>query len=204
MLCGGNPFSRTNLTRWCRVAWLVAGLGPLGAADLEQARRSFIGGNYTECIRLADQAVRGNVRDEEWSELLMKSLLAVGRYPEAEGALTNALNRDRFSVRLRLVGWEVFNANGETDRALGMLEEINDRGASGRSIYREPSNLIALGKAALLMGAEPKLVLENFFDQAKKADPDRREAYLASGELALDKEDYGLAAKIFAEALKKL
>jgi tetratricopeptide (TPR) repeat protein len=203
MHCGGNPFSVTNLIRFCAVAWLVAGMRPLRAADLDQARKSFIGGDYAECIRLAEQAVRSNERDEEWPELLMKSLLAVGRYPQAEGALTNALTRDRFSVRLRLVGWEVYNANGDTDRARGMLEEINERGGTGRSMYREPANLIALGKAALLMGAEPKLVLENFFDQAKKADPNRRDPYLASGELALDKEDYGLAAKVFGEALKK-
>src|SRR5256884_1366190 len=70
-------------------------------------------------------------------------------------------------------------------------------------MYRDPPNLVALGKAALLLGAEPKLVLENFFDQAKTADPNLREAYLASGELALEKEDYGLAAKIFGDALKK-
>src|SRR5438046_8957605 len=66
-----------------------------------------------------------------------------------------------------------------------------------------PPNLVALGQAALRLGAEPKLVLENFFDQAKRADPNLREAYLASGDLALDKEDFGLAAKIFGDAIKK-
>ena len=83
------------------------------------------------------------------------------------------------------------------------MEEINELGGSNKWMYRDPPDLVALGRAALWLGAEPKLVLENFFDQAKKTDPNLREAYLASGDLALDKEDYGLAVKIFSEALKK-
>ncbi|HXT39379.1 MAG TPA: tetratricopeptide repeat protein [Candidatus Angelobacter sp.] len=181
---------------------LLLGLPSARGADLEDCRKWFITGNYSECIRVAEEAAPKE-RDEEWQILLMESLLATGRYPEAEAALTNALPRYRSEIRLRLVGCDVFNANGKPDEARRLLDEINDRGGSSRWMYRDPANLVALGKAALLLGAEPKLVLENFFDQAKKADPNLRDAYLASGDLALDKEDYALAAKIFGEALKK-
>src|SRR5260370_29397706 len=68
---------------------------------------------------------------------------------------------------------------------------------------RDPANLVALGKALLLLKADPKPVLENFFDQAKHLGANYRGAYLAGGELALDKHDYALAAKTFTEALKK-
>ena len=203
MLGCETPFPSAKCVRRFAVVFLLLCFLPVSAADLEQCRKLFITGEYSECIRLSEQAVRERERNEEWAVLLVKSLLAVGRYPEAEGALTNALSRYRSSIRLRLAGWETLNANGNTDAARDLLQEINDRAASGGSIYRDPPNLVALGKAALLLGAEPKLVLENFFDQAKKADPNLREAYLASGELALDKEDNGLAAKIFGEALKK-
>jgi len=202
MRCREKAFSRTKCVRRFAAVGLLLCLWPVAAADLEECRKLFVTGNYSECISRCEEAVRKQ-RDEEWPMLLMKSLLATGRYPEAEAVLTNALPLYRSSIRLRLAGREVFNANGRTDEARELLEEINDRGGSSRWMYRDPPNLVALGKAALLLGAEPKLVLENFFDQAKTADPNLREAYLASGELALEKEDYGLAAKIFGDALKK-
>ena len=203
MLCGESPVAWAICVRRLAAVFLLVCLWPAAAADLSQARKLFLSGDYSECVRLSEQAIRDRERDEEWPLLLMKSLLATGRYPEAQSALTNALSRHRSSIRVLLLGCDVLTANGDTDRARALLDEINDRGGSSRGMYRDPPNLVALGQAALRMGAEPKLVLENFFDQAKKADPNLREAYLASGQLALDKEDYALAAKIFSEALKK-
>ena len=67
----------------------------------------------------------------------------------------------------------------------------------------DPPNIVALGRAALLLGADPKTVLERLFNPAQKADPDLRAVWLAKGELALDKHDFALAAKTYSEALKK-
>jgi tetratricopeptide (TPR) repeat protein len=179
---------------------LFAGLA--AAADLDQCRKLFLSGDYTNSIRAAEGAIRDQVRDEEWPLLLMQSLLAVGRYPEAESALTDALARYRYSIRLRVLGFDVLNANGNPDRARALLEEINNFGSLNTRGYEVPV-VVALGKAALLLGAEPALVLENFYDQAKRTDPKFRDAYLASGDLALDKGDFALAAKIYGETLKK-
>ena len=73
----------------------------------------------------------------------------------------------------------------------------------GGYAYRNPANLVALGRAALLLGADPRRVLENFFDRAKAADPSLRDTFLAMGQLAIDKGDDALAAKTFADGLKK-
>jgi uncharacterized protein HemY len=61
----------------------------------------------------------------------------------------------------------------------------------------------ALGQALLLLGIEPRLVLDNCFRRAEKADPPVREAFLATGQLALDKHDFALAADSFRAGLKK-
>ncbi len=161
----------------------------------------FLSGDYTNCIRVAEGAIHDQVRDEEWPLLLMQSLLVTGRYPEANSALTEALTRYRYSIRLRVLGVEVLNANGNPERARALLEEINFGSLNTRG-YDVPA-VVALGKAALLLGAEPAQVLENLFDQAKRTDPKHRDAYLASGQLALDKGDFALAAKIYGDALKK-
>ncbi len=61
----------------------------------------------------------------------------------------------------------------------------------------------ALGQALLLLGVEPRLVLDNCYRRAEKADPPVREAFLAAGQLALDKHDSALAADAFRAGLKK-
>ena len=60
-----------------------------------------------------------------------------------------------------------------------------------------------MGRALLLLGVEPRLALENCFQRAYDADPPVREAYLAGGQLALDKHDFPLAADTFRAGLKK-
>ncbi len=202
MLCCDKAFGSTPLLRRFLALCLLLVVGPVAAADLEQCRKMFLSGDYTNCVRAAEEAIRDQVRDEEWPLMLMQSLLAVGRYPEADSALTDALTRYRYSIRLRVIGVEVLSANGKPDRGRALLEEINNFGSLNTRGYEVPV-IVALGKAALLLGAEPKLVLENFFDQAKRTNPKFRDAYLAGGELALDKGDFAVASKIYSEALKK-
>jgi len=173
------------------------------AADLDEARRLHREGRYAECIQVAEKAVATRVRDEDWPTLLIRSQLALGRYAEAEASLTNALTRYSTSVRLRVLGCEVVSSAGKPERVAVLLREINELGGSRMYLYRDAPNLVALGRAAVMLGADPKLVLENFYDRAKKADPNSRDAYLATGELALQEHDYELAARSFDEALKK-
>src|SRR5690606_24172433 len=84
-----------------------------------------------------------------------------------------------------------------------LLDEINALGGSRRWGIREAVDVVALGQAAVILGADPKLVLDNFYSPIKKSDPNLREVYLAIGNLALDKHDYALAGKSFQEGLQK-
>ncbi|MSU62406.1 MAG: tetratricopeptide repeat protein [Pedosphaera sp.] len=174
------------------------------AGELEDAQKLFLSGDYTGCASKAGQAIGKKLRSEEWPLLQIQALLATGKYPEALNVTTNALDAQPVSLRLRLLAREVFLQNGRVDRAKEMLEEINQLGSSRSWSYTDPKGLVALGSAALLMGADPKLVLENFFIRARTADPQYREAHLAIGNLALAKYDDALAAKTFQEAAKTL
>jgi tetratricopeptide (TPR) repeat protein len=205
MLFREGPLRGTPQARRVLACFVLVCSWPIFAADLPACRKLMIAGKYEECINQCEEAVTEKARDEEWPILHSQALLAVGRYPEAESAVTNALAQPRLrsNIRLHLAGYHVSNANGNPERAQALLEEINSLVGSRAWAYRDPPNLVTLGRAAVLLGADPKVVLEKFYDVAKKADPDLRDAYLASGELALDKHDYALAAKVFAEALKK-
>ena len=174
------------------------------AADLATARKEFLGGAYTKCATLCEQAIAEREYEEEWRVLLVRSLCAVGKYEQAGLVLSNALDRYAWSIPLRLLGHEMLPYAGQTNRAAEVLREIEtvvSTRTDGRG--RDAASLVAIGRAALLLGADPRKVLDNIFEPAKKANPDYRDAYLAIGELALDKHDFALAAKQFNAGLKK-
>ncbi len=173
------------------------------AADVVECRKLFIAGEYTNVITLAEKAFAADERDEEWPLMLTQTLLTLGRLTDAQATLAKALSLYPSSVRLRLLGHEVLRQNGDPAAARGQLEEIASLARSSEWRYRDPANRVALGEAVLLLGVDPRLALDVFFDPVKKSDPDFRGSYLASGNLALAKNDFQLAGKIFAEALKR-
>jgi len=174
------------------------------AADLAGAREQFISGQYTNCAALCQQAIASSEYEEEWRVLLVKSLAAAGQYEQAGGVLSNALERYSWSLPLRLLAHEVLPYAGETNRAAEVLREIEslvvsrlDRGV------RDAASIVLMGKAILLLGADPRKVLDNYYEPARKVNPESRDVYLAMGDLALDKNDFDLAAKQFSAGLKK-
>jgi tetratricopeptide (TPR) repeat protein len=177
--------------------------GDLRGADLHEARQLFLSGKYEECIRVSERMAVENPREEEWFLILAEAQLRTGSYSEAHATIMNGLRRHRTSIRLRLLGRETALFTGDLLAAGTYLNEINFYGGSRMWAYRDPPNLVALGQAALLLGGDPKLVLDNFLERAKKMDPNFRGSYLAIGGLALEKHDAALAAKAFEEGLKR-
>ncbi len=173
------------------------------AADLNEARTNFFSGAYSNCITACELAIRNNEYDEEWRRLLAKAFLAVGEYQKAEQVITTALDRYGTSIPLRLLAHEVLLQNGHPEHAQALLSELNYLASSRVQSYGRAPDLVALGQAALLLGADARKVLDNFFNPAKQADPAYRETYVAIGELALAKNDFDLAATTFGDGLKR-
>ncbi len=169
---------------------------------LEKAEALFQRGEYEACLRLAETGLKEERYRDEWPIWSVRCLMTLGRYPEAETGIKDYLRRYRGNLRLRLLARDVFLANGNREEADRLLEEINSLGSSRSWAYRDPCVRVVLGEAALLLGLDPKAVLDQVFDPAKKADPGCRDAYAAIGQLALEKHDYDLAAKSFRAALE--
>ena len=68
--------------------------------------------------------------------------------------------------------------------------------------YSDKENLLAIGRYFLGRGEDAKKVLEMFFDRVRNTDVNFVDAYVATGELALQKHDYALAAKNLDRAAK--
>lgn len=187
----------------CAVLLLVFTLAARGA-ELSDARKQFLSGQYSNCAAACREALADYAYQEEWHELLARSEFARGRYEEAGVALSNALNRFSWSIPLRLLGRDIFRYTSQSNRAPEMLEQIESALNMRNDFrYRDAGTLVAIGRAALLLGADPRRVLDVLLEEAKRQNPELREAYLAIGELALDKHDFALAAKQFTAGLKK-
>jgi len=199
--------SRSRCALWfarvfATMAILCSTVAPGNSADLDDVRPLFIKGEYAKCIKACQEAIAEREPEEAWRLLLAESLMAVGRYTNALAVVQTNLSRYPWSVQLRLLAHEVFRRNGLAEEAGGALDEINRLGGYRMWAYQDTANLITMGRAAVLLGADPRRVLEQFFDLAKKRDTTNRAPYLASGQLALDKNDYDLAAKTFGAGLK--
>ncbi len=173
------------------------------AAELTEARNALIEGNYELCIKQCREEIGESTRpDEDWFLLLIQAQLTLGRYGEAFETLKSGLDQTRErSIRLFDLGRTVQQFQNRPAEAAAYIQSINQLAGSRGWAYRDPENLIALGKTALALGEEPRWVLEFFFDPGIKNDPPFREAILAAGQLALDKEDYEVASRTYRKGL---
>ena len=184
----------------------ISGLiGPVRAADIDAAREQFKAGQYTQCLESARKAIEDGTyssRRQLWI-LMVESLIALGRYDQAAKEIDLALLRYPMSIRLLKLGHTANLYCGQTNRASEILTKINRYGGSFKIEFWDPPDMVALGEALLVLGYEPRIVLEQLFDRALRIDPNCREAYLASASLALDKQDYDLAANQYRKALER-
>ncbi|HUY91963.1 MAG TPA: tetratricopeptide repeat protein [Pirellulales bacterium] len=181
---------------------LLLAAAPAAAADLLQAEQLYRSGKYADCVDYAAKALAASEFNEEWPLLKIKSELALGRYPDALKTLDAALASFEFSVQLRWLGREVCRFNGQGERGEKLIVEMADLVRQTAWRFRDPPNQVVLGRFFLEQGVDAKQVLDNLYNEIKKRQPDDPHAYLASGELALAKHDYGLAAEAFEQAVK--
>ncbi|NQV31286.1 MAG: tetratricopeptide repeat protein [Phycisphaeraceae bacterium] len=171
--------------------------------DIEVVRQLYKQGDYTQCIDMANAAISNHESSDEWAHVLLDALMATGQYEEAGAAAMTQLRNYRRSLSIPLAAYRAFQSNGQTDLAKMMLQQIY-RSASIRELgYMPPQDQVSVGRTLLLLGGEPKLILDEFFTRAQRKDPNCVDAYLAAGDLALAKQDYELAAAQFRRALER-
>jgi Tfp pilus assembly protein PilF/DNA-binding SARP family transcriptional activator len=180
-------------------AWCAA---PAVAADLAEGEALFRSGHYDECARLAAVETGKGAWNEGWSELKIKAELARGKSAAAILSLGGALRRFPASVSLRLLGRDVYRSSGRDEDAATEMDMIEKLVLSAPQRYAAPESRLALGRFFLVRGADARKVLDQFYDVVTKERPDFVDAYLATAELALDKQDYALAAETLRKAPK--
>ncbi len=176
--------------------------GALAEEEVAAVRQLFIRGEYEKVGAIATAEMGTHGDELEWPLLLGEAQGELGRYAEARVTLTQALERFPSSPRLRLAAVRALRAVGAGPEAAVQLAPLDPQRSGGR-MFGPPPDIVARGRAALLFGIDPKVVMEQLYDPARKAQPELRDSYLASGDLALEKGDFALAAKTFTAATKK-
>ena len=151
---------------------------------------------------MANEAVANRVYGEGWRVIKVRNELALGLYAEAVDSIDEALKRYSSSIQLRYWGIAACRHAGQAERERQLILDINRLYGSSSWRYSDADDAVTLGRTAQLVGADARKILEGFYDQARKADPDNREPWLASGQLALAKHDSELAASTFRKALQ--
>ncbi len=166
------------------------------------AEKLFRTGHYSECLNTARKVAANNRDNAQWQNLLISSLMELGQYDQAAKEISSAIIRFPTDAQLLYLAYKANLYAGRRNIAQEMLTRILTI-TSTSSLRTDTTNVVILGEALLKLGYDPRLILEQVYNPALRADPNCRQAYLSIAELALDKQDYDLAATSFRNGLRR-
>jgi tetratricopeptide (TPR) repeat protein len=183
---------------------LFLGMAVLAPAqEFSGARQLFRDGKFEKVIELARDASETDPNKlQDWIVLHCKAQLAIGKYKEAKEFAEQGLNAFRYSIRIREIAAEVFRFNQDDARALELQTEIGELWKRSSWRYRSVEDMMVVGRSMLGEGIDPKIILNQLYKPGVEKYPQRPEIEIAIAELALEKNDYQLAATHFRKAIK--
>lgn len=168
----------------------------------DEAVENYQFGKYEELLPQLEVQTEANPWNDTWWYLRAKTLMTLGRYEEAYEIIQEGLSRRTYSISIRLLAIEAARYNNLPDDAQEHLDMLSSYFSMWARRVRSPEALVELGDVAIQLGVEPRVVLENFYNQAQGTDEPPPEAFLAPGNLALSKGDYRLASKHFQSGIE--
>lgn len=164
------------------------------------ALKRYVTGDYAAVGAWCERAGEFGVRDPAMTAVHIDAEMAQGKYAEAANLAAEAAAVFGEYAPMQIKVIEALRAGGREEDARKALASLNDLAKELNPKALKAGELVALGKAALLLGGEAKMVLAEFFQKARKLDPGNLDGHLAAAELAIDKADFALAAQILKEA----
>lgn len=159
-------------------------------------------GEYVKCIEASAKSIALNEFQDRFRILKLRSELESGRYRDALVTLDDGLKKVPNSLELRWWGRDACRFNQQMERVKLLEDEIGQLVKQTPWRFSDSTNRTLLGRFLLSQGVDPKLILNGAFNTVKKQQPNFVPAYLASGDLALEKGDFELAAQSFQQAVK--
>lgn len=211
------PDSQNSAPGW---PWTFQPAGAVAQSDLQLLRGGLLeyGEALAQAIRSETEAARYE-RAAMLAERLDELQLGVAALPALVAAAEAEWQAGRWQQAIDRVERALADAPGDLDLLLrsamwhldtGDREAADERlrrfNAAARELpadQRTAARLVTLGRGALMLGADAQRVLRVYFEPARQADDAPIDAWLAIGELALDKHDYARAARAYEEGIQR-
>jgi len=170
----------------------------------------FKAGRYDLCEQVCNMAEQRGQPAVDWRVIKFKALEAMGRIDEALEIAEKLPISYPDEIPALMKAHDLFLRYGKKEKAAEMLTLVNEAALKKKRNERTGPERVALGRAALALGADPRKVLDQYFAPVKKQKPKTKDdipeglidAHIAAGNLALDKSDFKRAATEFQAALK--
>lgn len=171
--------------------------------QVKEVKEALDHGIYDRVAKACEYVLGEGVKLPDWHGFLATALAAQGKAEEALQALQRGVKVHPDDLPLLVLQCETLQRYGKKTEAAKVLQAINSAARKKPAKDRSADDLVALGKAAMMAGADPAKVLTQYFSLARQKDRKSESAYLASGNLALDHSDYAKAANDFRTGLKE-
>ena len=172
----------------------------LVAQSMADAIASYERGEYDRALSLARSAIDSpSIVTEKWYRLALECLLVRGEYSDAAKLAREALDTYETSILLRRLAATAERFSGNEARAVRLLDEIDLSYELNEWQYRSDEDRAMLADYYLQRGRDAKEVLATFL---KPLPSTSRAARLTTGNLALAKGDFALAADQFRAAVE--
>ena len=182
---------------------LLAGSASLFAQEnYRAARKLFWSGKFDECARQCRSEMQFGSDPEEWFELLIECHLATGQIAESAELIETASLSLPNSIRILWLARQTARLAGDDRTALEIDMELEDRIRYRGWRYRDVSGRLVQASFALEARVDAKLILDELLTPARAMAPDDHRVWLAIGDLALAKNDFGMAADNYRKAIE--
>ncbi|MDI1312224.1 tetratricopeptide repeat protein [Prosthecobacter sp.] len=159
-------------------------------------------GDYELVARIGEAAATKGLKSPDWRILRFKALREMGHIEQALEEAGKALVVFPGHFEILLLRHDLAQMLGRADVAAAALKGLNDAAKTKPAKDRTAMESVMLGRAAVLLGADAQKVITQYFKLAQSKDAKLEAAYLAEGNLALDKDDAQRAADVFRAGLK--
>lgn len=174
----------------------------VSAATINECKDLLRTGQYEACLDASTEAVERRSYGEDWPMLKAEAEMQLGRYLQAQETINLGIQRYAWSIRLRMKEYHLRAIIGGLEQRQQRLDEIAQLASDSPWRYTDADDLVALGETSIALGADPKDVLEGFYNRARRNYKTRPDGFLAAGQLAFDKGDKQLAADILSPAIE--
>lgn len=159
-------------------------------------------GDYELVARVGESAMEKGLKAPEWRILRLKALIEMGQIETALDETRKALVLFPEHFELLMLRHDAASMVGKMDVAADALTKLNEAARKKVAKDRSALEMVALGRAALVLKADAQKVISQYFKVAQGKDAKLEAAYLAEGNLALEKDDAKRAADVFRAGLK--